>query len=56
MTKQTFKIVVKSPYGTQPIEQWDHWIRKVADEADTRWGISISIERKTETEHNTEFE
>lgn len=44
--KQDFRLSIKSPYGEKrPIEQFEHFIRKVADEADTRWGITIEIER-----------
>jgi hypothetical protein len=47
MTKQsqTFKVRIKSPYGKQSIEQFEHWLRKAESEAAERWGIEIEIER-----------
>jgi len=42
--KQEFRVVVESPYGKQPISEFRHWMNKVADDALTRWGISISVE------------
>lgn len=54
---QTFSVTVESPHGRQAIEQWEHWINKVADEADARWGITISIEEvNTKTASTEEFE
>jgi len=42
---QTFKVRIKSPYGKQSIEQFEHWLRKAESEAEERWGIDIQIER-----------
>ena len=42
--KQEFRVVVSSPYGKQPIEQFRHFINKVADDALTRWGIEVQIQ------------
>lgn len=56
--KQEFRLVIESPYGEQPIEQFRHFINKVSDEALTRWGISIEVESVTEQDDvdRSEFE
>jgi len=56
MVEQTFSVTVDSPHGKQAIEQFAHFLNKVADEAEARWGIGIQIEREKETEHSTEFD
>lgn len=43
--KAEFKVVVESPFGKQPLEQFGHFISKVADEAAERWNITINVER-----------
>lgn len=43
--KATFRVVVESPHGKQPIEQFRNWLGKVSDEARQRWGINIQVER-----------
>ena len=54
--KETFTVTVESPYGKQPIEQWLNWIRKVASEADTRWGIDIRVNRQNDSDDVSEDE
>lgn len=44
----TFKIRIESPIGENSIEQFRHWLNKVADESENRFGISITIERVDE--------
>lgn len=58
MTKRTFKITVKSPYGSQPIEQFRHFVSKISDEAQERWGIEIDIREQADAQvdQDTEFE
>lgn len=52
----TFQITIRSPLGSQSIESFRHWLGKVADDAQERWNISISIERvEAEVEESTEF-
>jgi hypothetical protein len=48
MTERTFTVTVDSPYGTQAIEQFYHHLIKIADEAETRWGIKIEVSKATE--------
>lgn len=44
--KQEFRIIVDSPYESKrPIDQFEHFMRKVASDADVRWGIELEIER-----------
>jgi hypothetical protein len=43
--KATFKVEIKSPFGRQPIEQFYHYLSKVADESKERWNIEVTIER-----------
>lgn len=45
MTKRTFTVTVDSPFGKQPIEEFEHFLHKLSDESDARWGIEITIER-----------
>jgi len=40
-----FRVSVESPHGQQAVEQFAHFLNKVADEARERWGIAISVER-----------
>lgn len=55
--KQEFRLVIESPYGKQPIEQFRHFIGKVSDEAITRWGIDVSISKVDENDvDRSEFE
>jgi len=42
--KRTFKLTVESPHGSGAIESFRHWIGKVSDEAEARWGIEITLE------------
>lgn len=52
----TFEVTVTSPHGKQAIDSFNHFLRKVADDAKTRWGIEIQVTEKTEeTEHDTDF-
>jgi hypothetical protein len=46
---RTFEITVTSPFGKQPIEQFEHYISKVKDESKERWNIDITI---SEVENN----
>lgn len=46
--KQTFTVTVESPFGRQPIQQFNHFLRKIADEAETRWGIEIEVSKAAE--------
>jgi len=41
--KRTFRVIVDSPYGKQPVSQFKHFLNKISDEAETRWGITITI-------------
>lgn len=41
--RRTFQIEIESPYGKQPIEQFEHFMQKIKSEALERWGIEISI-------------
>jgi len=51
--QRTYELTIESPYGKQPVEQFRHFLGKVADEADTRWGIEITIEEHESDELNT---
>jgi len=53
---QTFAVTVESPHGRQAIEQFHHFLNKVSNEAETRWGITIRVEQETENEHTEGFE
>jgi len=46
----TFTVTITTPHGKRCIEQFEHYLRKVADEALKRWGIEIEIERETPDE------
>lgn len=48
--KREFRIVIESPYGKQPVEQFKHFIHKVSDESLERWGIEISISEIDESD------
>jgi len=48
--RRMFEVVVESPYGKRPIQEWEHWIRKIADEAETRWGIEIEVSKAAESD------
>lgn len=50
MTEETFTVTVHSPYGEQPIEQFRHHLHKMADEADTRWGIEIEVTKQADVD------
>jgi hypothetical protein len=52
--KRTYQITIHSPHGTQAIEQFRHWLDKVADEASARWGIDIEITQPETEEAATE--
>jgi len=41
----TYRIKIESPHGKRAIQNWEHWLSKVADEAEERWGIVITKER-----------
>jgi hypothetical protein len=47
---QTFMVTVESPHGKQAIEQFAHFLSKVSDEAKARWGITITVTKKSDTE------
>ena len=51
---QTFTVTVESPHGKQAIEQFAHFLNKVSDEAEARWGITIRVERETEAPADVE--
>jgi len=55
-SKQTYEVVVESPHGKGSIEQWEHWMNKVADDAQTRWGITITINPQSESVSKDEFQ
>jgi hypothetical protein len=42
--KRTYTITVESPHGSSALDNFEHWINKVSDEAKSRWGIEISME------------
>lgn len=44
-----FEVTIESPHGKQAIENWRHWIGKVADEAEERWGITIRVKQIEES-------
>jgi len=48
--KETFTVTVHSPLGKQAISQFEHWLNKVGQDAKSRWGIEITVERQTEEE------
>jgi hypothetical protein len=55
--KATFEVTITSPHGKRAIENWRHWIGKVADEAEERWGIEIDVTRVDESpEAEPEFQ
>jgi len=57
MDKATFKVEIESPHGKRAIENWRHWIGKVSQEANERWGIQIDVSRIDDgTEHSAEFQ
>lgn len=57
MTEREYRVRISSPYGKQPLEQFAHFLSKVSDEAEERWGISIAIEEiEQEAEHEVDFE
>lgn len=43
--KGEFRVTVDSPHGKQPVTQFQHWLSKVADEAQARWNIDIMVQR-----------
>lgn len=57
MDKATYEITIKSPHGKRAIENWEHWLGKVADEARERWGIEIQKTKINEsTDESAEFQ
>jgi len=56
MSEETFIVTVDSPYGEQPIEQFRHHLLKVADEADTRWGIDIDVSKSPQNDAEGGFD
>lgn len=48
--KQTFTVTVHSPLGKQAIGQFEHFLNKVSQDAKSRWGIEITIERHNDEE------
>lgn len=53
----TFTVEITSPHGKHAIEQFRHFLGKVANEARERWGIEIEINRQPEgQDYDTEFE
>jgi hypothetical protein len=55
MVKETFTVTVDSPHGKQAIEQFRHFLHKISDEAEARWGITITVEKQTDIEHTEGF-
>lgn len=53
--KLTLEVEITSPHGKQPLSQFEHHLRKIASEAKSRWGISISVEKKQPETQDTEF-
>jgi len=51
---QTFNVTVDSPHGKQAVEQFAHFLHKISDEAEARWGIKITVERESEPVQETE--
>jgi hypothetical protein len=49
MDKATYEITIESPHGKRAIENFEHWLAKVSDEAEERWGIVISKEKISES-------
>ena len=50
--KQEFRVVVESPYGKQPIEQFYKHLQDMASEALTRWGIEVQIQAVNDPEED----
>ncbi|MFB6198357.1 MAG: hypothetical protein ABEI52_08850 [Halobacteriaceae archaeon] len=48
MDKATYEITIESPHGKRAIENFEHWLGKVSDEAKERWGIDITKEKISE--------
>jgi hypothetical protein len=48
--KETFEVTVHSPLGKQAISRFEHWLNKVGDDAKARWGITISVSKKSDEE------
>jgi hypothetical protein len=40
-----FRVTVESPHGKRAVESFRHFLGKVADDAQERWGIDIQISR-----------
>lgn len=55
--KLTLTVTITSPHGKQPLEQFKHWLTKVANESKARWGIGIEItEEREEPDYGADFE
>lgn len=46
--KTTLKVEVTSPHGYQSLEQFKHHLNKIASEAQSRWGIDITVTELSE--------
>lgn len=42
--QKEYKLTIQSPYGKQPLEDFKHFMGKVSDDAETRWGIELEME------------
>jgi len=53
MDKATYQVEIESPHGKRAIENFEHWLGKVADEAEERWGIVITTKRIDDSAEGT---
>jgi hypothetical protein len=51
---RTFEVTVTSPHGSQAVEQFRHFLSKVASDARERWGIDIQITELQDGSASTE--